>query len=185
MTDYPSDQAVWAWTSKVSPAGARDATLWGFAYAAYAPAQFAETGTQGLADFQAFQALLSRWLAPVAYWDNDFLLAYIQAQGHFPSGPDDFTGWLAANGYATKNANGSYAKSGKYPTGGLGYPPGGATTGSAASLPVTAAGAADAPPGAATAAAVQASGILATIQKHPVETAIGAAIGALLLFGRR
>lgn len=178
MPTYPSPAAVATFVNTVRPVGPRDPSLWGYAYAADRPAQFAETGTQGLADFQAFQANAYAWVGGTHYWDVDFLLAYIQANGDFPAGPDPFTAWLASNGYAIKQADGSYAKTGKYPVGGTGYPPGGAATAAAGGTSGSSSGNAPATGNASFDRAV------AWVRANPVPVVAGG-VAALLLFRRK
>lgn len=166
---YPDASTLRALVSAWQPVGPRDPALLMFGYAALNQAP--PSSPQALTTWANGQYA---WIAGTKYWDIDFLLAYDQANGHMPASPDDFTSWLAANGFATKQANGSYAKTGAYPTGGTGYPPSGETGGPPA--PPT-------PTGGAGGAVGQ---IEAWVQTHRTESlAIGGGVLLLLLLGRR
>lgn len=174
---YPDASTLRSLTAAWQPVGPRDPSLLLFGYAAVN--QATPPSPQALTTWANGQYA---WVAGTNYWDIDFLLAYDQANGHMPASPDDFTSWLAANGFATKQANGSYAKTGAYPVGGTDYPPG-SGTGSGAML-------APGGPGSAPTPTSGASGTVgrveAWVQAHPTESiAIGAGALLLLVLGRR
>jgi len=189
MTVYPSVASIKTWLAGEQPAGVRDDSLWGYAYAAKNPTAF-PPATQ--ADFTSFETNMWNWVLPTHYWTGEFLLAYISGNGDFPSGPDQFTSWLASKGYARKNADGSYAIA-TYPVGGADYPPAGGTV--AANDPANPAnpnnGSTSAPPAGGTPTTPGTpttggglTGIMAQIQANPIPWVVGAGAAALLLLKR-
>lgn len=174
---YPGAAELRGIVSAWHPIGPRDPSLLVFAYAAMN--QAAPSSPQAL-DTWAQQQYA--WVNGTHYWDIDFLLAYEQATGHAPSGPADFTAWLAAHGLAVQNPDGSYAKSGQYPIGGTGYPPAGDSPAPAAPAGGAASGGSAAPK----AASGTVGGILAAIEAHPqAALAVGGGVLLVLLLGRR
>lgn len=177
MSGYPTPAQVVAWTKSVQPVGPRDTSLWGYAYAA----RFGDlpSGSGGLAAFNSFQQNCYQWVQGTQYWDVDFLLAYIQANGDFPGSLGDFTAWLESNGYAKKGPNGADAKTGVYPSGGAGYPPAGGAPASASQGTSSSAS--------GTLGQVQTvfGGLDALWKEHPAEVALAGAVAGWLLLGRR
>jgi hypothetical protein len=173
---YAAPSDILSWVASVKPVGFRDNTLWGFAYAA--ASQIAPTSAWTMSAFTQFQTDLWAWQKGTNYWDGDFVAGYVQATGVYPSKITlpAFDAWLRANGYM--NAQG--AKTGVYPTGGQGYPPGGAATlGASAPSTAAASGSAATPPSASSAAS-GGGGLLAWVQANPLEAA-GIGVGAGLV----